>query len=159
MTLSKDDVKEWLKDIKKDREWLAEQCEVGKRTVDAWLSTNQSISSRAQLIITKLMAEAQSAQKDTLNTTSGTKPSTLIELDIATYKKVEQEALENAMTLSDYCSSLISWCCSQSDIEVRLKARLLAEKQTASKTQPTITYPSETDSVSALRVAENDNKA
>lgn len=55
MTMSKEDVKKWLKAIGKDRFWLAEQCGTTKRTVDDWLSTGRAIPAKAVLIIQKLM--------------------------------------------------------------------------------------------------------
>lgn len=41
--MQKTDVKVWLKAIGKNRQWLAEQCGVTKRGVDAWLSSSRPI--------------------------------------------------------------------------------------------------------------------
>lgn len=57
MTPNKDEVKQWLKNIGKNREWLAGQCGVDKRTVDLWLSSARNIPARAMLIIQKLMEQ------------------------------------------------------------------------------------------------------
>lgn len=57
MTLTKDDIKKWLKAIEKDRFWLAEQCGVDKRTVDSWFFKTSDIPPRAILIIQKLMKD------------------------------------------------------------------------------------------------------
>lgn len=49
-------VRSWLKkSIRKDRQWLADECGVHKRTVDNWLSSKRPIPLRARkLIITKM---------------------------------------------------------------------------------------------------------
>lgn len=57
MTLTKDDIKKWLKAIGKDRFWLAEQCGVDKRTVDSWFFKTSDIPPRAILIIQKLIKD------------------------------------------------------------------------------------------------------
>jgi DNA-binding transcriptional regulator YdaS (Cro superfamily) len=48
-------VKQWLKDQRQSREWLADRCGVTKKTVDNWLSSPQVIPSKAVLIIERLM--------------------------------------------------------------------------------------------------------
>lgn len=55
MTLTKEDVKKWLKDLGKDRFWLAEQCGVGKRTVDSWFASDRDLPARVALLISQLM--------------------------------------------------------------------------------------------------------
>ena len=57
MTPTKEDIKKWLKDSGKSREWLAEQCGVGKRVLDNWLSAARPVPSKALLIIQRLMTE------------------------------------------------------------------------------------------------------
>lgn len=56
MDTSKEGIKSWLASHpERDRNWLAEKCEVEKRTVDNWLSSPQNIPSKAVLIIEGLM--------------------------------------------------------------------------------------------------------
>ena len=57
MTPTKEDIKKWLKDSGKSREWLAEQCGVGKRVLDNWLSAARPVPSKALLIIQRLMTD------------------------------------------------------------------------------------------------------
>ena len=57
MTLTKEDIKKWLKASGKSREWLAEQCGVDKRTLNNWLSVSREVPSKALLIIQRLMTE------------------------------------------------------------------------------------------------------
>lgn len=56
MNLTKEGIKEWLARYPvRDRFWLADQCGVGKKTVDNWLSTAIDMPSKAILIIEGLM--------------------------------------------------------------------------------------------------------
>ena len=73
MTPSKKEIKEWLKNIGKDRFWLANQCRVEKVTIDKWLSSERDIPSKALLIIQNLMAE-----KATVDSISDNSESSLI---------------------------------------------------------------------------------
>lgn len=52
-----DEIKQWLKQIGKDRIWLGEKCYVVKGTVDGWLSRGKQIPLAKMDIIESLMAE------------------------------------------------------------------------------------------------------
>lgn len=56
--VTKEDIKQWLKNERKDREWLAEQCCIGKRAVDKWLSTAREIPPAKLKLIEQLMEKA-----------------------------------------------------------------------------------------------------
>lgn len=53
--LTKEGIKQWLKVERKDRQWLADQCCVGKRAVDKWLSTAREIPPAKLRLIEQLM--------------------------------------------------------------------------------------------------------
>jgi len=53
--LNAEDIKTWLKEIGKDRAWLAEKTLVSKRTVDNWLSAGKPIVSQKMELIERLM--------------------------------------------------------------------------------------------------------
>ena len=53
--LNAEDIKTWLKEIRKDRAWLAEKTLVSKRTVDNWLSAGKPIVPQKIELIEKLM--------------------------------------------------------------------------------------------------------
>lgn len=55
--LTREDIKQWLKKIGKDRFWLAERCFVIKKTVDNWLSAGKPIPDAKLAFIKVLMAE------------------------------------------------------------------------------------------------------
>ena len=57
MTPTKGDVKNWLKAIGKDRDWLARECGTEKGTVNNWLSPSGPFPSRAMLKIHSLMSK------------------------------------------------------------------------------------------------------
>ena len=68
MDISKDSIKAWLKTHSRDREWLAAQTFVVKKTVDNWLSSPKEIPSDKLSLISRLMqddiaAEAQRQQQ------------------------------------------------------------------------------------------------
>ncbi len=54
--LNAKDIKDWLKTIGKNREWLAEKTLVSKRTVDNWITTNRPIPPAKLALIEKLMS-------------------------------------------------------------------------------------------------------
>ena len=54
--LNAEDIKTWLKEIGKDRAWLAEKTLVSKRTVDNWLSAGKPIVPQKMELIEKLMS-------------------------------------------------------------------------------------------------------
>ena len=53
--LNAKDIKDWLKTIGKNREWLAEKTLVSKRTVDNWITTARPIPPAKLSLIEKLM--------------------------------------------------------------------------------------------------------
>lgn len=59
MTTEPTEIKKWLAASGYDREWLARECRVAKKTVDGWLSTNKPIPGPAERIIQELMEKPQ----------------------------------------------------------------------------------------------------
>lgn len=68
MTLTKGDVKHWLKSIGKDRNWLAAQCEIEKGTVNNWLSPSGPFPATAILKIHSLMSQYKAERSVSNNT-------------------------------------------------------------------------------------------
>lgn len=64
MTPTKEDIKKWLKDIGKSREWLAKQCSTEKGTVNNWLSPSGPFPAAAVLKIQQLMASVPVPRRD-----------------------------------------------------------------------------------------------
>lgn len=55
--MEKADIKRWLKDTGRNREWLALQLGIKKRSVDNWFSSQRNIAVRAQIEIARLMEQ------------------------------------------------------------------------------------------------------
>jgi hypothetical protein len=51
----KDKIKQWLKEKSHDRQWLADQIGVSKRTVDGWLSSNKPMPRKVELLLERLL--------------------------------------------------------------------------------------------------------
>ena len=61
-------LKQWLKENKKDRFWLAEKCLVSKKTIDDWLTSRGTIPETKMKLIHQLMGEnINSATEHSLN--------------------------------------------------------------------------------------------
>lgn len=58
---TKQEIDQWLKTLKKDRKWLAEQCGVSYGQVNNWMSKNREIPKKALIIIDNLMNQPQPA--------------------------------------------------------------------------------------------------
>lgn len=63
--LSSSNIKQWLKKSGHDRDWLAAECRVAKKTVDGWLSEGRTIPGPALRIIEMLIATDQDPTKIT----------------------------------------------------------------------------------------------
>jgi hypothetical protein len=56
---SKSDIKKWLKETRKDCNWLAEQCRVSIHTVYGWMSVRRKIPAKSLARIRELMGEVE----------------------------------------------------------------------------------------------------
>ena len=121
MTPTKNDIKKWLKTIRKDREWLAKQCGLNsKQSVDNWFATTGKIPKAKLLLIQRLMAETQAPPyeiegKDnmgklfiTLNEES--QEAVLAESQNQQLRARQASGASSSITLSAYCSLMMEWC-------------------------------------------------
>lgn len=142
MPLEKQDVKNWLKKIGKDRIWLGLQCGgASKRTVDNWLAPTGSFPPKAVLIIQKLMQENETAPH------SGFSPQEPIEIDAKlvinmtpkNFRRLEQIALSEGITLTEAATKVLGnyvaeeWTKREQISEYR---NLSIEKSRQTKTSP-----------------------
>ena len=58
---TKEEIDQWLKDIGKTRQWLADQCGVKYLVVNNWFSKSRTIPKKALIIIDNLMNQPQPA--------------------------------------------------------------------------------------------------
>lgn len=104
----KEDVKAWLKQIKKDRFWLAAQCGVHKRTVDAWFFKKSEIPAKALLTIYDLMVkQGYLSTKEKLVVDKSGMVTLELEFDREQYQIVKAEAERRGLDVRTYCSELL----------------------------------------------------
>lgn len=61
--MKKSDVLGWLDEQHHSRRWLADQCQVSKRTVDNWLVSTRPIPAKAVPIINDLMQQDEERER------------------------------------------------------------------------------------------------
>lgn len=109
MTPTKNDIKKWLKTIRKDREWLAKQCGLNsKQSVDNWFATTGKIPKAKLLLIQRLMAETQAPPYEIEGKDNMGK--LFITLNEESQDAVLAECRRLNITLSAYCSLMMEWC-------------------------------------------------
>ena len=55
MRVTKDEIKNWMRENNLERAWLAKECGVSKATVDTWLSSDRGVPFKAQFYIQSLI--------------------------------------------------------------------------------------------------------
>ena len=109
MMPTKEDIKKWLKNSGKSREWLAEQCGVkSKRSVDNWLADAGTIPQAKLLLIQKLMEETKTPPYAIEDNTNMSK--LFVTLAPESQDAVLAECHRLNITLSAYCSLMMEWC-------------------------------------------------
>lgn len=107
----KQTVKDWLKSLKLDREWLAKQFGVKKTAVDEWFKKRRNIPTSYAIIIKQLMDKSDvidfgnppglpaTEQKNKLFVSLAPEIQTLL----------ETQAHLDGMDLTAYCSLILEW--------------------------------------------------
>jgi len=99
----KEEIKSWLKSENHEREWLAEQLGVNKRTVDNWLSSPKEIPSGKLTRIKRLMEDdATAAAKRSLQLLPQAQFFSL-EVDLPRFRAYSAAALAAGKTLEQWC--------------------------------------------------------
>lgn len=107
----KQSVKDWLKNRKRDRDWLAEQCGVKKTAVDEWFKKRRDIPTSYAIIIKNLM---DGPVIDDFGSPPGLpdteqKNKLFVSLDPETQTLLETQAHLDGMDLTAYCSLILEW--------------------------------------------------
>lgn len=97
MQPTKDSIKAWLKRTSRSRSWLGEQLNVGKRTVDAWLSTSANIPTAKLALIERLTLDDEKKAEPSVDDLIS---SLVVSLTSDELKEYEAAALEQGMTLT-----------------------------------------------------------
>lgn len=98
----KDTIKQWLKTHGLDRDWLATQIGVNKRTVDNWLSTSKEIPEIKLALIRKVMSEAEAAEAARKQQLDPVAQVFSVEVSLPQYRRYSQAALKAQRTLEDW---------------------------------------------------------
>lgn len=106
-------IKNWLKENKKTREWLAEKCYVTKPTVDGWFRSAGVIPTAKLALIKKLMEEPNPVISDFAHPPGlpdmEQKNKLFVTLDPETQTLLETQAHLDGMDLTAYCSLILEW--------------------------------------------------
>lgn len=109
MNPNKEDIRQWLKSEKKDRQWLAEQCYVKKSAVDKWFEKGKDIPPAKVALIKQLMDKP--IVRDFVNPPglpeTELKNKLFVTLDPEKQNALEIQAHMNGMSLSAYCSLIL----------------------------------------------------
>lgn len=92
MPRDKEAIKEWLRENGRDRNWLAQACGVGKRTVDNWLSSPRAIPHKALRIIEQLTSEPTGAALQNL----------VLHVDSPTFDRYNRAAMGRGLTITEW---------------------------------------------------------
>lgn len=106
--MEKSDVKAWLKAIGKNRDWLAQQCGVKKRTADNWLSSSQPISTQATRLIERLMEQYPATGNAPATYPSAAENSITLTVNAATFDAWNRAATAEGKLLRQWCVDVIN---------------------------------------------------
>lgn len=111
MSTTKEEIKQWLKNERKDRQWLAEQCCVKKSAVDKWFEKGKDIPPAKIALIKQLMDKP--VIRDFGNPPglpeTELKNKLFVTLDPEKQHVLEMQAFLDGMTLSARCSLILEW--------------------------------------------------
>ncbi len=140
MPTTKEEIKEWLKEIGKDRFWLAIQCSTGKRAVDKWFEKKGEVPAKAILVIQQLMADTgwknpEHKQEDLPNQESLGLMFVRLNADIQ--ELVYEESCRLGLSVSAYCSLAVEYAATNSDMRDIILKMLSNKKKSVVKSPAT----------------------
>lgn len=95
----KDQIKTWLKQTGRTRDWLAEQCYVSKKTVDNWLSSPKIIPDDKQALIRRLIADDEALEQRQAQQRLPQNQIFCLEVSLAQHRRYAQAALKRGKTV------------------------------------------------------------
>jgi hypothetical protein len=139
--MSKEEIKTWLKRYNRERQWLADQIGINKRTVDNWLSSPKEIPEGKLKLIERLMQDDEAAEAQRRLQLLPQAQIFSVEVDLPTFRAYSAAALASDQTLEQWAIH-------------ELNAAAEAAAQTPGA--PNITHFSESSTVksNSLKVAE-----
>ncbi|MFM2243049.1 MAG: hypothetical protein RLZ97_1904 [Verrucomicrobiota bacterium] len=133
MTPTKESIKAWLDSFPdRDRHWLAQKCEVEKKTVDNWLSSPREIPAKALLIIEGLM-------RADLEIDRAKQPAPLaclvLEVPVATFDAYNRAATERGLLIREWAVQILNES-ARRDAEAKYQANRLRVAEDEPKEKP-----------------------
>ena len=130
---TKESIKAWLDAYpERDRHWLADKCEVEKRTVDNWLSSPQNIPAKALRIIEGLM-------RSDLELDKAKQPAppmvVVLEVPIPVFNSDNRAALDRGMLMTEWAVEVLKQAAAR-DAEARRDSFKVAEEEPQAKSNP-----------------------
>ncbi|QJE99096.1 LexA family protein [Luteolibacter luteus] len=103
MQPSKDEIKAWLKNTQRSREWLASQFgDTKKKTVDNWLSSNQDIPIGILTSIGRMMDDDRRSEDVRIREVPGDQQIFSIQVDLQTFRTYNRAAVAQRLTLEEW---------------------------------------------------------
>lgn len=100
--MTKDEIKDWLKQQRHDRDWLGEQVGASKKTVDNWLSSEKTIPLGKLRLIERLMQEDEAAEAARRQKLTPTAQVFSLEVDLPTFRSYSAASLASNLTLEQW---------------------------------------------------------
>ena len=97
-----DEIKNWLKRHQHSREWLGQQTDTHKRTVDNWLSAGQPIPDSKLSLIRRLIADDDATETARRQKLLPQSQIFSLEVDLPTFRSYSAAALADGKTLEKW---------------------------------------------------------
>ena len=106
--MQKSDIKKWLKEIGKNRDWLAEQCGVTRGGINIWLSSSRPIPKQSGRLIERLMEQYPAAGNTPATYPSAAENAITLTVDDATFDAWNRAATAEGKLLRQWCVDVIN---------------------------------------------------
>lgn len=101
------DVKQWLKAIGKNREWLANQCGVKKRTIDSWFSWG-TITAQTKKHLQLLMTQYPATATTPTTSPGAAENAVVLTVNDSTFDLWNRAATAEKKLLRQWCMDVIT---------------------------------------------------
>lgn len=106
--MQKSDIKKWLKEIGKNRDWLAEQCGVTRGGINIWLSSSRPIPKQSGRLIERLMEQYPATGNAPATYPSAAENAITLTVNDATFDAWNRAATAEGKLLRQWCVDVIN---------------------------------------------------
>lgn len=106
--MTKNSIKQWLKAIGKDRDWLAEQCGVTRGGINIWLSSSRPIPRQTGKLIVRLMVQYPATANTPETPSSAAENAITLTVNDATFDAWNRAATAEGKLLRQWCVDVIN---------------------------------------------------